>query len=186
MRLISSPGLLVFLIAALQPIPGMAAKNIRIETGAIVCGNTIVEAHTTYLDLPDYDTQVLDQRLIASNIRTNQRVQLMVDGRYVTKSFTGKRRVLDAAVESWACVVSKHGQHYIALMYYCTAGEEKGICAPGKVEWERILRDDGTAVDKSPRHWTVTRADADLYKSLGLEDITREGAATQLKGIDEP
>lgn len=183
MRLINALILSGLVIAMLPAIPVRAEDNIRVETGTLICGNAIVTARTSYLDTDSIDNQVLDQRLILTNARTNQHTQLVTDGRYVIKHVSGKHKVLDAAVESWACLRSSYGKNYIYLLYYCTALEEKGICASGKVEWMRILREDGMAVDKSPRHWTITRADNDLYMSLGLEKAIQD---SQAKGIDEP
>lgn len=183
MRVINAlilPGLLV---AMLPAISVMTTDDIRVETGTLTCGDTIVTARSTYLDVPGRDRQVLDQQLTLTNTKTDQQTQLAKDGKYVIKHVPEKHKVLDAAVESWACLRSSYGKNYIYLLYYCTANEEKGICAPGKVEWMRILREDGMAINKSSRHWTITREDNDLYMSLGLEKAIQD---SQAKGIDEP
>ena len=125
---------------------------------------------------------MLEQRLIWKNIKTNQQKELETDGKYVIKHIPGGRRVLDAAFDTWGCIKSKYGKYYFYLFYYCTTGEEKDFCAQGKVEFERILQEDGTLLIKSPRHWRIRRMDEDVYKSLGLYEAIRD---VQVKDIRE-
>jgi len=157
--------------------------NVTVENSTLACGNAILSVQTTYFyNSYTVGDQVLNQRLIWKNIKKNQQKELETDGKYVIKHIPDGRKVLDAAFDTWGCIKSKYGKYYFYLFYYCTAGEEKGFCAQGKVEFERILQEDGTPLIKIPRHWRIRRMDEDVYKSLGLYDAIKD---VQVKDIRE-
>ena len=174
--------LAVFLMLRV-PEFALADAHTKSASGKLNCGNSNITANTTYIvDKNIFSVPVLAQHLIWQNTITKIQKELKLDGDYVIKHIPEKRRVLDAAVGGWACLKSKQGKYYFVLSYYCTSGEEKGVCAPGNVEWARILREDGTPIDKGSRQSLISRSDDEVYRSLGLYDATRK---IQLRGIDE-
>jgi hypothetical protein len=172
----------VFFVMASMPMSALADSDIRFKTSTLACGQSRLTVKTTYLVKSNIETQVLDQQLILTNTKTNQQKELKTDGKYIIKHLPEKHKVLDAAIEVWGCMKSNEDKYYFRLLYYCTSGEEKGICSPGKVEWLRFLREDGAPLIKSRRHWRITHSEDVIYKSLGLYDKSR---IIQSKGIDE-
>ena len=148
-----------------------ATEYSRHETGTLICGNTSLVVKTSYLVNLDYPgDQVLKQTVTLINTKTGEQKDLKTDGRYVTKHMPEEREVLDAAISVFACIKSKLGKYFFRLDYYCTSGEEQGICERGKVTWDRFFHEDGTMLFPSPRHWKIKPAEHALYKRLGLLD----------------
>lgn len=162
-------GLSIFLLFSFMPITALAEGRTKSTSATLACGNAALITRTTYLVRPDVlSDQVLSQRLIWRNIKTNQEKELNIDGEYVIKHVPDERKVLDAAIQMLVCEKSTQGQYYFYVFYYCTDDEERGFCASGKVEFGRYLREDGAPLIKGPRRQRVTRREAHIIKSFGL------------------
>jgi len=152
-----------------------AAETTTEVKADLVCGDAVLAIQTTFLVDPDRFTQVLAQRVMWKNMKTNQEKEIPIDGKYVTRHIPEARKILDAWISGWYCVKAVNGRYYFGLSYMCADGEYEGICAREtvQVEWSRYMDDQGVVLFKSPRHWKMKRAEEAAYRRLGFFDPKR-------------
>ena len=141
----------------------------------LACGPLKAQVRSVWLTFTGDDSppgQLLEQSLSLS-VDGGPARAVPLDGRPQRKQLAGRRRVLDAALTSWACVDGGKSPPYLLLAYACTEGEERGGCAGAAREWDRLYDSRGKHLTAGLKRQDPRRAKVD--RAQGLEEVMRGG-----------
>ncbi len=171
-------GLALCLAGFVGAAQALAAPGTVVRTqDELACGPLKAQVGSVWLTFAGDDSppgQLLEQSLSLSVDGRPARV-VPVDGRPQRKKLAGGRRVLDAALTSWACVEGGKSPPYLLLAYACTEGEERAGCAGAAREWDRLYDSRGRHLTAGLQRRVARRADVD--RAQGLEEVMRAGVS---------